>query len=70
MDDPAQNPPSIALELYDPSDEHVELTFSVRRDSKFHPTQADINRILATLHKTDEQATKATKATNQGTLIR
>ena len=70
MDDPAQNPSSIALELYDSSDEHVQFTFRVRRDSKFHPTQADINRVLATLHKTDEQATKVSQTTNQDAPIR
>lgn len=62
MDDPAQNPPTIALELYGPEDEHVEITFRIRRDGQFHPTQADINRVLATVHKTEETATSASNS--------
>jgi hypothetical protein len=69
MDDPRQSPPSVALELYSPADEHVEIMFQVRREGKFHPTQADINRVLGTLHRTTDLDTKVI-ATSQSVLTR
>jgi hypothetical protein len=69
MDDPAKKPASIALELYSPADEHVEITFRVRQGGQFHPTQADVNRVLATLHKTESSASSA-KAPTQAVAAR
>ena len=51
LDDPAKGPKRVTLELYDPQDFHVEIVFSTARDGRAKLTQADVNRVLETLHR-------------------
>lgn len=61
FDDPSKRPGRVTLELYDGDDRHVEVSVAVRKDSKNPPTQADINRILVSLHRSDAADTLASK---------
>jgi len=49
FDDPAKNPNSVTLELYDARENHVEIVLSPSRQRGIRLTQEDVNRVIQSL---------------------
>ncbi len=49
FDDPAKNPKSVTLELYDARENHVEIVVSPNRQNRTRLTQEDVNRVVHSL---------------------
>jgi len=57
FDDPSKSPRKVTLEVYDNQDRKVEIVFCPGMPGQAGVSQADINRVLQSLHSTDEPQT-------------
>jgi len=57
FDDPSKSPRKVTLEVYDNQDRKIEIVFCPGKPGQAGVSQADINRVLQSLHTTDERQT-------------
>jgi hypothetical protein len=51
FDDPAQNPKSVQVDLYDSQHRHIVMIFKSKEGARTKVTQADINLAIGTLRE-------------------